>query len=209
MSLCGIKPTKWSVRPAKTQISLGIRPFWSESWLSAWRRIGTLATHWAHNEDSDQSGLMSSLIKHWNLTTITVRSATNNFLRTIKCWPSICQIKRICCLLISCYWQLTNLLKLKIPRGWKYFHFLWFGWLRQNEKLFASVQTMNCCKWYFTCSSYTLSTQRRFLSVWDDAQTDLSLCWGRARTHKSFCWFWHAAAQAIYSNKIKKAHLFI
>ena len=25
------KPTKWSVRPAKTQISLGIRPVWSES----------------------------------------------------------------------------------------------------------------------------------------------------------------------------------
>ena len=25
------KPTKWAVRPAKTQISLGIRPLWSES----------------------------------------------------------------------------------------------------------------------------------------------------------------------------------
>ena len=25
------KPTKWAVRPAKTQISLGIRPVWSES----------------------------------------------------------------------------------------------------------------------------------------------------------------------------------
>ena len=29
------KPTKWSVRPAKTQISLGIRPVWSESSLCA------------------------------------------------------------------------------------------------------------------------------------------------------------------------------
>ena len=29
-----------SVRPAKTQISLGIRPVWSESSLSAWRNIG-------------------------------------------------------------------------------------------------------------------------------------------------------------------------
>ena len=28
------KPTKWSVRPAKTQISLGIRPVWSD-WASA------------------------------------------------------------------------------------------------------------------------------------------------------------------------------
>ena len=29
------KPAKWHVRPAKTQISLGIRPVWSESSLSA------------------------------------------------------------------------------------------------------------------------------------------------------------------------------
>ena len=35
-----------AVRPAKTQISLGIRPVWSESLLSAWRKLGSLATHW-------------------------------------------------------------------------------------------------------------------------------------------------------------------
>ena len=39
------KPTKWSVRPAKTQISLGIHPVWSESSLPAWRSIGSSATH--------------------------------------------------------------------------------------------------------------------------------------------------------------------
>ena len=33
------KPTKWHVPPAKTQISLGIRPVWSESSLSAWRKL--------------------------------------------------------------------------------------------------------------------------------------------------------------------------
>ena len=43
------------VRPAKTQISLGIRPVWSESLLS-------LATHWAHSEVSDQTGRMPRLI---------------------------------------------------------------------------------------------------------------------------------------------------
>ena len=31
-----------SVRPEKTQISLGIRPDWSESSLSAWRKLGSL-----------------------------------------------------------------------------------------------------------------------------------------------------------------------
>ena len=56
------KPTKWHVRPAKTQISLGIRPVWSESSLSAWRKLGSLATHWARSEDYDHIGRMPRLI---------------------------------------------------------------------------------------------------------------------------------------------------
>ena len=56
------KTNKMTVRPAKTQISLGIRPVWSESSLSAWRKLGSLATHWAHSEDSDQTGRMPRLI---------------------------------------------------------------------------------------------------------------------------------------------------
>ena len=51
-----------SVHPAETQISLGIRTVWSESSLSAWRKLGSLATHWAHSEDSDQTGRMPRLI---------------------------------------------------------------------------------------------------------------------------------------------------
>ena len=35
MSRSTTKPSKWPVRPAKTQISLGIRPVWSESSLCA------------------------------------------------------------------------------------------------------------------------------------------------------------------------------
>ena len=38
------KHTKWHVRPAKTQISLGIRAVWSESSLSTWRKLGPLAS---------------------------------------------------------------------------------------------------------------------------------------------------------------------
>ena len=53
--------TKWHVRPAKTQISLGIRPVWSESSLSAWRNLGSLATHWAYG-GSDQTGWVPRLI---------------------------------------------------------------------------------------------------------------------------------------------------
>ena len=55
------KPTTWHMRPAKTQISLGIRPVWSESLLSAWKKLESLATHWVHNEDSDQTGRMPRL----------------------------------------------------------------------------------------------------------------------------------------------------
>ena len=56
------KTNKMAVRPAKTQISLGIRPVWSESSLSAWRKVGSLATHWTHNKGSDQTGRMPRLI---------------------------------------------------------------------------------------------------------------------------------------------------
>ena len=34
------KTNKMTVRPAKTQVSLGIHPIWSESSLSAWRKLG-------------------------------------------------------------------------------------------------------------------------------------------------------------------------
>ena len=52
------KTNNVAVRPAKTQI----RPVWSESSLSAWRKLGSLAIHWAHSEDSDQTGWMPRLI---------------------------------------------------------------------------------------------------------------------------------------------------
>ena len=51
MSRCMTKPTKCPVCLAKTRISLGICPVWSESSLSAWRNIGPLAPYWAHRED--------------------------------------------------------------------------------------------------------------------------------------------------------------
>ena len=56
------KPTKWHLRPTKTQLTLGIRPVWSESSLFAWRKLGSLATHWAHSEDSDQTGHFVGLV---------------------------------------------------------------------------------------------------------------------------------------------------
>ena len=54
LSLCMTKPTKWPECPAKTQISLGIFPVWSESSLSTWRNFGPLTTYWA-NAQANQS----------------------------------------------------------------------------------------------------------------------------------------------------------
>ena len=62
LSRCMTKPTKWQVCPAKTKISLGICSVWSESSMSAWRNLGSLATHWVHCEDTDQTGWMPRLI---------------------------------------------------------------------------------------------------------------------------------------------------
>ena len=53
------RTNKVTVRPAKTQFSLGTRPVWSESSLSAWRKLESWATQWAHNEDSDAQAELS------------------------------------------------------------------------------------------------------------------------------------------------------
>ena len=55
-----------TVLPAKTQVSLGIRLVWSESSLSTWRKLGSLATHWAHSEDwSDWANAQADLSHRW------------------------------------------------------------------------------------------------------------------------------------------------
>ena len=66
------KPTKWVCAKQRLKISLGIRPVWSESSLSAWRKFGSLATHWAHSEDSDQTGRMPRLIWVFARCTLTL-----------------------------------------------------------------------------------------------------------------------------------------
>ena len=56
------KTNKMSVRPAKTQISLGIRPVWSESSLCIqWVAKDPSFFH-VDSEDSDQTGRMPRLI---------------------------------------------------------------------------------------------------------------------------------------------------
>ena len=51
-----IQSTTWVCAQRK------LRSAWAESSLSAWRKPGSLATHWAHSEDSDQTRRMPRLI---------------------------------------------------------------------------------------------------------------------------------------------------
>ena len=60
------KPTKWHVRPAKTQISLGICPVWSESSLSTWGKLKSLAIIRVHlSLWSDWVDAQADLSLHW------------------------------------------------------------------------------------------------------------------------------------------------
>ena len=77
------KTNKISVRPAKTQISLGIRPAWSESSLCVqWVAKGPRFLH-ADSEDSDQTGRMPRLIWVFAGCTLTllVLSCRGSFVR--------------------------------------------------------------------------------------------------------------------------------
>ena len=56
------KNNKMSVRPAKTQISLGIHPVWSESSLCAQWVAKDPSFLQVDSEDSDQTGQMPRLI---------------------------------------------------------------------------------------------------------------------------------------------------
>ena len=70
------KSNKMTVRPVKTQVSLKICPVWSESLLSAWRNIGSSATHWVPSEDWSVSE--SSLVAQ---TILLVLSWWGSFLK--------------------------------------------------------------------------------------------------------------------------------
>ena len=75
------KTNNVAVRPAKTQISLGIRPVWSESSMSIQRVAKNPRFLHADSEDSDQTGRMPRLIWVFAGRTLTLlvlsRSGSN------------------------------------------------------------------------------------------------------------------------------------
>ena len=80
-----IKPTKWYVHPAKTQIILGIHPVWSESLLSAWWKLWSLSSHWGHNEDwSDWADGLSPRRVHRHFVVFVMRQLSCGQQRLIR-----------------------------------------------------------------------------------------------------------------------------
>ena len=66
MSHLMTKPTKWHTCPAKTQRSTWASTQSDQSSLSAWRKLGSLTTHWAHSEDcSDWMDAQADLSLRW------------------------------------------------------------------------------------------------------------------------------------------------
>ena len=71
MSRLMTKPTKWHVRPAKSQINLGIRPVWSVFTVHM-KQAWVLSSHWVHSKDSHQNGQTPRLI--WVIVILLVLS---------------------------------------------------------------------------------------------------------------------------------------
>ena len=70
MSCLMTKPASWLCAQRRLSSAWAFCPVWSESLLSAWRNLWSLATRWAHCEDSDQTGpLLSAWRNHGSLAT--------------------------------------------------------------------------------------------------------------------------------------------
>ena len=86
MSCLMTKPTKWHFRPAKTQISLGIRPDWSVPSLSVWRTRSTvldlLHIPRSHSAYFDRTFSVQGP-KLWNSLPSDIRNSTS--INTFKC----------------------------------------------------------------------------------------------------------------------------
>ena len=80
------KTNKMSVRPAQTQISLGIRPVWSESSLCA-QWVDPMFLH-ADSEDSDQTGRKRRLWSDWAeaQADLSLRWAHTYFVGFVMSW---------------------------------------------------------------------------------------------------------------------------
>ena len=96
MSCLVTKPTKWLCAQRRLRSALASAQS-DQTSLTAWRNIGSSATHWAHREDFDQTGRMPRVI--WVFAGHTchfvgfvmrrLKSSYTDLSWTIKCWFSL------------------------------------------------------------------------------------------------------------------------
>ena len=187
------KPTKWHVCPAKTQISLGIHPDWSESLLCAQWVAKDPSFLQADSEDSDQTERMPRLI--WVFT-----GCICHFVGFVMRWPN--------CVYIQCrpwsmpHYAASDLGLHYLPRShlWDARHTL----INTSKRLYMLKWTTSWQNQQNDCApsddsdqpghppslirvfairmkeawvlSYPLSTQRRLIRL-GGSQADLSLRW--------------------------------
>ena len=119
---------------------------YDQSSLFTWRKLGSLAAHWADSEDSDQTGRMPRLIWvfAWCTVILLVLSWGGSYTESYCCWD---EISKICLMTKPTKWHVRPV-KTQISLGilpvWSVFAF-------RIKKA-----------WIF---SYPLSTQR---SLWSD-----------------------------------------
>ena len=151
--------------PSKDSVSLDIHPVWSESTLSAWRKLGSLATHCAHSEDSDQTGQMPRLI--W-----VFAGRTDYFVGFV--------MERLSYLLKSIYSVTSHLTRLE----WNFNIKLYYSYPFQlnmspfTNRIFLMLVFKHFHIWTGAWQNQQddLCTQRRLRSAWAFVQSDQSVC---------------------------------
>ena len=151
MSRIVTKPTKWHVRPAKTKISLGIRPVWSESSLCV-QWVAKDPSLLADNEKYGQTGRTCHFVGFVTRRLIFLPLINGlTFDQLIRFEPHRDKTNKMACAPSEASDQPghpPNLIRVFTVR------------LKKARIL-----------------SYTLSAQRRLWSDWADAQADLSPRW--------------------------------
>ena len=175
------KPTKWLCTQRRLRSAWGSAQS-DQSSLSARRKLGSLATHWAHNQDSYQTGHMPRLI--WVFPGRTCHCAgfvmrrlmyflTRHF-RTKFALQTYMLLSTWLRPGISCLYHACNMQAKKKKRF--YYHFTCLQNLSSNFKRLFLCH-VNCIKW--TASSefgtYRLCEQWRFRRACASAQSRQNL----------------------------------
>ena len=146
------------MRPAKTQISLGIRPVWSESSLCAqWVAKDQIFLH-VDSEDSDQTGWMP-IRPVWSESSLGAHA-----ILLVLSWDGSYSTMELHC------WMHASHARLPMRIGNTDNHAA-----ELRRKLVHVIKTLICMSRDMTKPTKWMCAQRRLRSAWASAQSDKSL----------------------------------